>query len=110
MRLAVVIDGVPEGVVAEDGAVKFVFREVAEVVVDILGGDFESVVEGFPFGEFREGGGAGDGGGATVGFPTEVLDGVGFGVDLNEHFHLVATNGVANEADGIGGELFFVAH
>lgn len=49
---AVVFDGVLEGVVAEDGAVEFVFGEVTEVVVDVLGGDFEGVVQGFPFGDF----------------------------------------------------------
>lgn len=36
---AVVKDGAVEGLVAEDGAVKFVFGEAAEVIADFFGGD-----------------------------------------------------------------------
>lgn len=95
---------------AENGAVEFVFGKVAEVVVDVFGGNFEGVVEGLPFGEFREGRGAGDGGSAAVGFPAEIFDCVGFGVDLNKHLHLVAADGITDEANGVVFELFFVTH
>ena len=39
----VVFDGLVEGLVAEDRAVKFMFGEAAEVVTDFFGGDFIGV-------------------------------------------------------------------
>ena len=108
--MAIVVDGILEGVVAEDGAVKFVLGEVAEVVIDGFGVDFEGFIESFAFGEFGKGGSTSNGRGAAVGFPANVLNCIGIWVHLDVHFHLVATDGVADQADGVGFKLRFVAH
>ncbi len=89
---------------------ELMLREVTEVVVNIFGADFEGVVESLPFRELGEGGGAGNGRGTTVGFPAEIFDRIGFGIDLDVHFHLVAADGVADGADGVSLKLRFVAH
>lgn len=86
------------------------FGEGAEVVVDILGGDFESVVQSLSFGHFGEGGSGGDGGGATVSFPFDVCNRIGFGVDFEVHFHLVATDRVTDGAASVILEFRLVAH
>ena len=94
----------------EDATMEFVLGEATEVIGDIVGGDFESVIEGLAFGELRESRSGGNSGGATVGLPADIFDGVGGWVDLEEHFHLVTADGVADEADGVGFKFGFVAH
>lgn len=89
---------------------KFVLGEFAEIIIDIFGSNFEGFVEGFTLGEFGKRRGGGDGRGAAVSFPTDVGDFIGFLVDFDVHFHLVATDGVADYASGVTFELGFVAH
>ena len=92
----------------EDGAVEFVFRKVAEVIVDILSSDFESLAEGLAFGEFRECTSTGNGAGAAISFPFNVDDLIVF--DLKEHFHLVAADRVTNDAFGVMRKVCLIAH
>jgi len=104
---AIILDRVGESLVAEHRTVEFMFWEVTKIVVDVFGGNFYSFVEGFTFGELRQRGSRGDGRGAAVGFPADVLDFVVFNLDV--HLHLVAANWVANHADRVKIELEFIA-
>ena len=82
---------------------KFVLGEVAEVIVNVLSGDFESFVQSFAFGELREGASTSNGASAAISFPFDIGDLVVF--DFEEHFHLVTTNGVADNAFSVVSEF-----
>ncbi len=84
---------------AEDGAMEFVFGESTEVVFNLFWSDVGGFIESFAFGDFGHGGGAGDGGGAAVGFPFDVFDPAI--ADLDVYVHFVTTDGVAGYADGV---------
>lgn len=73
---------------------EFVLGEIAQVIIDIFGGDFEGFVESFAFGEFGKSRGGGNGGSAAVSFPADVGNFIIFNLDV--HFHLIAADGVAD--------------
>lgn len=108
MLRAIVSNGAGESFVAKHGAMKLMCGQAAEEFGDFSGADFESIVESLTLGKFRESGSRGNGAGAAISFPFDVFDFVVF--DLEKHFHLIATNRVADNPLSIVRVFGFVAH